>query len=281
MTTPPKPPGKPRKKPKATRPLIEARLANVAKAREKRWTGQGATPAMVEANRRNSQLSTGPRTEEGKARCSRNGWKHGRDSQALKLSFAQSNANAMANLFGKPCKTTCPRHPDNPDVTEPCTLVLDGLTRAGGNCLDKTVYVHALAAISDALENNSMDGMHAMMAAEGAKVMQLLHELTAEISKRGVLIPLPAVTKEGHVIREDDGSIVAMDYKLNPALPAFQKMLTEFGISLPEMLATPAAQSKAKSGKQTADALTSLLGDISARAGAPRGPLALPEPLED
>lgn len=275
--TEPKPP---RKKPKATQPMKDARVANVAKAREKRWRGQGATPAMVEANRRNAQLSTGPVTEEGKARSSRNAWKHGRDSRALRLSFAQSNVAALANLFGKPCKTTCPMHPSNPDCVNPCSLVEDGLTREGGSCLDKTVYVNALAAISDALENGSMDGMHAMLAAEGAKVMQLLQELTAEIAKRGVLIPIPAVTKEGEVVREDDGSIVAMDYKLNPALPAFQKLLAEFGISLPEMLATPASQSKAKSGKQVGDALTSLLGDISARAGVPRLP-ALPESQED
>jgi hypothetical protein len=272
MTRPPKKPGK---KPKATRPMIEARLANVAKARAARWHGQGATPAMVEANRRNAQLSTGPRTEEGKAATCRNGWKHGRDSRALKLQFAQSGANALANLFGKPCKTTCPMHPDNPDVESPCSLVLDGLTRAGKNCLDKTQYINALAAISNALESGEMSGVHAMLAAEGAKVMQILQQLSEEVATRGVLIPVPIVTKDGHVIREDDGTLTALEYRINPALPHFQKMLSDFGISLPEMLATPAAREKAKTGKQASDALSTLMGQIAERAGAPR-PNALP-----
>ena len=54
-------------------------------------------------------------------------------------------------LFGKPCVTTCPFHPDNPERKEkPCGLVLDGLTHAGGSCLDKTVYVHALESLMGA-----------------------------------------------------------------------------------------------------------------------------------
>ena len=272
-----KTPSRPRKKPKATRPLIEARLANIAKARENRWHGQGASDAMIEANRRSAQLSTGPRTEEGKAATCRNGWKHGRNSRALKLAFSDSATASMATLFGKPCLRSCQFHPDNPAVVKPCSLVEDGLTRAGGSCLDKTVYVNALVAISNALENGQMEGVHAMLAAEGAKVMQLLQQLTEEISKRGVLIPIPAVNKHGEVVREEDGSIIAMDMKLNPALPAFQKLLSDFGISLPEMLATPAARERAKSGKQTADALSTLMGQISGRAGAPRPALDLTE----
>lgn len=272
-----------RRKPRQSPEALKARLANLAKAREKRWRGQGATPAMVEANRRNAQLSTGPKTEAGKAAVCRNGWKHGRDSRALRLSFAQSGANALAHLFGKPCRTTCQFHPDNPEVERPCTLVLDGLTRAGGNCLDKTQYVNALAAISSALETGEMSGVHSMLAAEGAKVMQILQQLSEEVASRGVLIPVPIVTKDGNVIREEDGTLTALEYRINPALPHFQKMLSDFGISLPEMLATPAAREKAKTGKQASDALSTLMGQIAERAGAPR-PAALgelPSPEED
>lgn len=283
MTDTPRPPKRPRKKPKATRPAIEARLRNIAKARAARAARPiVVTERMVEANRRNAQLSTGPRTEEGKTASSRNAWKHGQDSRALRKSFANSGSESLAGLFGKPCKTTCPMHPDNPERTvAPCSLVEDGLTRAGGNCLDKTVYVNALAALADAMEAGHLGGVHAMMAAEGAKVMQLLHQMTEEISKRGILIPIPAVTKEGTVVLDEDGGIIAMDYKLNPALPAVQKMASDFGISLPEMLATPQAVSRAKTGKQAGDALSSLMGQIMGRAGAPKPAAALPAPLED
>ena len=42
-----------------------------------------ATPAQMEANRRNAQKSSGPRTEEGKARSSRNHLSHGFTSAAM------------------------------------------------------------------------------------------------------------------------------------------------------------------------------------------------------
>lgn len=225
--------------------------------------------------------STGPRTEEGKARASRNAWKHGMSSEAARVSFAQSGAASMARLFGKPCLTTCPMHPDNPARTEaPCSLVLDGLTRAGGTCLDKTVYVNALAAFADAMENNQLGGVHAWMAAEGAKVAQLLHELMAEISSKGLMVEIPMVTKLGDVVYDRDGNKQIADYKPNPMIPAYLKLLADFGVSLPEMLATPQSRSRAKTGEQAADTFQSLLGGIMQRAGAPIVGAAVPPALE-
>src|SRR5678815_1606287 len=94
---------------------------------------------QAKATEASRELSTGPKTEEGKAAVSRNGWKHGRYSAINRAHFGVG-ATSMAKLFGKPCRTTCPYHPENPERTEmPCSLVLDGLTHAGGSCLDKTV----------------------------------------------------------------------------------------------------------------------------------------------
>ena len=42
-----------------------------------------ATPAQIAANRRNAQRSTGPKTEEGKRRCSQNARKHGLSSRTF------------------------------------------------------------------------------------------------------------------------------------------------------------------------------------------------------
>lgn len=225
------------------------------------------TERELQQRRDRAALSTGPRTEEGKARASRNAWKHGMNSAAARVSFAQSGAAAMAQVFGKPCVRTCPIHPENPNRTpeHPCSLVLDGLTGAGGNCLDKSVYVSALAALADAMENNELGGVHAMLAAEGAKVMQLLHELMSEITTKGLMIPVPMVTKEGVVIRDEMGMPFVFDYKPNPMIPAYVKLLGDFGISLPEMLATPQAQNRAKTGEKAADTFQSLLGGIMGR----------------
>lgn len=234
-----------------------------------RIAGTPLTSRELAARRANAQRSTGPRTEEGKTASSRNAWKHGMTSAAAKTTFARHGASAMAQLFGKPCLTTCPMHPDNPDVQHPCSLVLDGLTHAGGNCLDKTVYVDALAALHDAMETSDLTGTHAMLAAEGGKVMQLLHELMNEITSKGLMVAVPMVTKDGDVVYDRDGKKEIAEYKANPMIPAYIKLLGDFGISLPEMLATPQSRQRAKTGEQAADTFQTMMGSIMQRGAVP------------
>lgn len=230
--------------------------------------------AQLAQRRAAAKRSTGPRTEDGKARSSRNAWKHGLNSAAANMAFTQGAAS-MAKFFGKPCLTTCPLHPDNPERTEnPCTLVLDGMTSAGGNCLDKTVYVHAYTAILDGMEG-TMEGMHHMLAAEGAAALQLIHQLRSEISANGISIPQYAVNKEGQVVRHPQtGEPLVLGYQVNPLWGVLLGMIDKMGISLPEMLATPAARSRAKLSEDAADAMTSVLGAIMQRANG--GARALP-----
>lgn len=232
------------------------------------------TEAQLAQRRAAAKRSTGPRTEAGKARSSRNAWKHGLDSAAAKMAFTQGAAS-MARFFGKPCLTTCPLHPDNPDRPEhPCALVLDGLTSAGGNCLDKTVYVHAYTAILDGMEG-SMEGMQHMLAAEGAAALQLIHQLRSEISNNGISIPQYAVNKDGDVVMDPKtGEKLILGYSVNPLWGVLLGMIDKMGISLPEMLATPAARSRAKLNENAADAMTSVLGAIMQRANG--GARALP-----
>lgn len=233
---------------------------------------------QLAANRANAQKSTGPRTEEGKTAASRNAWKHGRYSAVARAHF-KSGSESMAQMFGKPCKTSCPWHPQNPDGTEkPCALVLDGLTRAGGSCLDKTVYVNAFASLMSAMEKGDMEGAHGLMAAEGAAALQVLNQIRDELSTRGLMIPIYARTKEGQLLRDEEGAKIIDDFKMNPLLPQLITMLDRLGINLPEMLASPAARAKAKIGEEAADAMQTLLGGIMNRAGAPppRGGRVLP-----
>src|SRR5271157_6665797 len=48
-----------------------------------------ATAAQIEANRRNAQRSTGPKTDDGKARVGRNALKHGMAALTLMPSLPQ------------------------------------------------------------------------------------------------------------------------------------------------------------------------------------------------
>jgi len=61
-----------------------------------------ATEAQIEANRRNAQKSTGPRTPEGKARAAQNSRKHGFTSSAfavVRLEDMQETADLRADLI--------------------------------------------------------------------------------------------------------------------------------------------------------------------------------------
>lgn len=245
------------------------------KTRKKPGRKKGAplTERELAARRANTKLSTGPRTDAGKAISSRNAWKNGATSAIAKQSF-RNGANSVAQLFGKPCLRTCPMHPDNPDrdpATPLCSLVLDGVTNVGGNCLDKSVYLHAFNSLMDAMAEGSLDGMHAVLASEGAGMLQILSDLRTTIARDGLMVKIPMVDKNGNALRDEDGSLLYGDYRANPLLGALTTMMDKLGISLPEMLATPQSRARAKQGEDIGKGVQGLLGSIMQRAGAPQG----------
>lgn len=209
--------------------------------------------------------ATGPQTDEGKAASSRNGWKHGRYSAVNRAHFGLG-ANHVAKLFGKPCVTTCPFHPDNQERTEaPCSLVLDGLTHAGGSCLDKTVYVRALDSIMQVMTDGNMDGMHGVLAVELASNLQLLQHIRQQVAELGVVVPVYATDKEGNVVMLNGEPVIA-DMKANPILAHLIKLNESLGINFAEVLATPRARQKVSDQDDAADALQNIFGAIVGRA---------------
>lgn len=243
------------KKPKGKYTMSEAALAQ----------RRANAPIANEASR---ECSTGPRTEEGKANTSRNAWKHGRYSAVNRAQFGLG-ATSMAKMFGKPCLTTCPYHPDNPQREEkPCGLVLDGLTHAGGSCLDKTVYVHALDSLMQAMRDGEMDGMHGVLAKEVASNLQVIDAVRNAISEAGVYIPQFEITKDGEVILDPEtGKKLVADLKINPALFALAKLNDSLGINMAELMATPRQRERMAEADDAADGLQRAIGAIFARAG--------------
>ena len=216
-----------------------------------------------EASRKGAAAATGPKTEAGKAASSRNAWKHGMSSAVLKGHFDQG-LQPLVHAMGKPCRTTCPKYP--------CALVDEGHTKPGGSCLDKQTYVQAFGAIIDAVQNNAMEGVHGLMAAEIASTLQMLHDLKSQVTELGPMIGIPMIDADGNVVTREDGSEVMGKWVPNPGWPIVLKTLEVLGISLPELLATPQAKAKASVEEEKADAMQQALGGIFQRVGMARRP---------
>lgn len=214
--------------------------------------------AALAQRRAAAEHSTGPRTEEGKAASSRNAWKHGLCSRAN----GREDWKSLGALFGKPCRTTCRIYP--------CSLVEDGTTKPGQDCLDKTVYLGAFDAVLSAMEEGKIDSMHGMLASEAAGAFELLRDMREQIAEKGLMVFVPALTKEGATIPyidpETNETKLAGTYSVNPLFYHYAKLLSDMGINLPELLATPRAHKKADTDGETADAFSDMMERI-ARAG--------------
>ncbi|HZP86556.1 MAG TPA: hypothetical protein VFB54_07025 [Burkholderiales bacterium] len=222
-------------------------------------------PRAVEAAR---DMATGPTTDEGKAASSRNGWKHGRYSAVNRLHFGLGAAS-VSKMFGKPCVTTCPYHPDNPERTEhPCSIVLDGITRAGGSCLDRSVYLHAVDAMMRALQDGEFQGINGVLVTELAGNLQIIDSIRRAIAEHGVYISKYDVDRDGRVILDPrTGQPMVFELKVNPAILALAKFTDTLGLNFAELMVTPRARAKTEDDDEKRNAVHALLAGIGARMG--------------
>lgn len=230
------------------------------------------SPLALAQRRAAAARSTGPVTEEGKAASSRNAWKHGEYSAANQLMLESS----MVGHFGKPCRTTCPKHPDN-DPEHPCSLVLDGLTKAGGDCLDKTVYVEAFEAIMEYLNSDRLESMQGILGAQTAGAIELLQQVRNEIGEHGVLIKVSIFDKDGEPVIVNGEQ--ACKVVLNPALAQYTKLLDSLGLNLPQLLATPAARKRVANPEEANDPVADMFTRLLERGGS-KGPVKRHEVIE-
>lgn len=185
------------------------------KVRKRPYT---VSPAVLERNRQNAQHSTGPVTEEGKAASSRNAWKHGQ------------NARRRALLFGKPCKSTCPKFP--------CSLVDEGEVSPGADCLDKEHFIHNLKAFEEAVYDGKLDGLKDLAGATLAGTVSIIQELQYSVLTDGVYMKSEKIDK--------DGNIIGYELKPNPSLLPLGNLLKAAGLTLPDFMLTPREVQKVK-----------------------------------
>jgi hypothetical protein len=191
--------------------------------------------AALEARRTNAQLSTGPVTPEGKAASSMNAWKHGLHARKRILSL------------GKPCRTTCPQYP--------CSLVDDGATQPGANCLDKEYMLHTVNALSKALADGDLTDLKQVITLQLGGTLQVIDELQASILEYGVYMKSEKIGKSGE--------ITGYEIKPNPSLLPLSNLLKAAGVTMPDFMITPAAVEKQKDDKEAA----ATLADIFRSAG--------------
>lgn len=188
------------------------------------------SPAALEARRHNAQKSTGPTTDEGKSRCAKNAWRHGKYAGTRILGL------------GKPCKSTCNQYP--------CSLVEEGTTSPGGDCLNKEHLYEACLAIERALLQKDQAGLNELIVYELAESMQVIRELRRAILEDGVIVKSERIDKEGKVIGHE--------IKPHPALLALPNLMKNFGLTLPDFMLTPAAIQRVQTDKETADTLADI-----------------------
>lgn len=235
--------------------------------RQKRQLSQAELEQRRAASRKGAAAATGPRTPEGKARSSRNSWKHGLTSAVHKQHFGDG-MNALLGSMGKPCLSTCPKYP--------CHAVESEITAPGGVCMDKERYVNTFMAIIDAVENHAMEGVNALMATEVASTLQMLHDMKAKCADLGPMIGIQAITAEGVAVYDRENKPVMAKWVPNPGWPVVLKTLEVLGISLPELLATPQSKARAKVEGEQVDAVQQLMGGIFQRAAAAKLPAGAP-----
>ena len=239
---------------KNKKPLSEAQLRQRREAASRPRT---RSPEAQAQSRAAAALSTGPRTEAGKAASSRNAYVTGEYSAIAKTEMWKQAGIGM--LF-KPCKTTCPKHPSN-NPEAPCSLVEDGTTRAGQDCLDKQIYVEVFNGIINTLESGDVAHLHGMQAHELAMYVQMSHDVREKIRTDGLLYKKLFIDKKtGQPIPDpsNDGEYLG-ELREHPLLVHWYKMAEKMGINFPELLATPKAAAAAKSDKETVDAAQELV----------------------
>ena len=188
------------------------------------------TPAALEARRQNAQKSTGPTSAEGKDVSARNAWKHGLHSRNRVLGF------------GKPCRTTCPHYP--------CSLVNDGDTAPGKDCLDKEYLAETMNALSAALETGDLNQLKGVVTLQLGQSLQVIDELQASILQYGVYMKHEKLNKEGEVIGHE--------LKPNPSLLPLSNLLKAAGVTLTDFMVTPKEINRDKSDREAVETVADI-----------------------
>lgn len=162
----------------------------------------------------------------------RNNWKHGL--------YARDFANRL-----KPCKSSCPNYP--------CSMVKEGLTAPGGDCLDKAELMQFFRAVHTAITTKNTDDFNGYSALLIANSMKILQDMQEAILQDGTVLKREKRTKEG----------LQIEYVMHPALQALPKLIADLGMHPHEFMITPKAIAKQDTEEEGLKTLADLMSGVA------------------
>lgn len=189
------------------------------------------TPEVIEQRRNAGKAPKGDAV-------ARNSWKHGRYSKNKLLAMIP------------PCRTTCRDHP--------CSLVDEGKTKPGGDCLDKQEVIQVFASIMTAIKNRKegdQEGFEAELGLLNASNLMIYRKIQQAITEDGVMLRDADINKEGEVI--------GYHLKPHPLILSLIKMSGEMGITPRDLGITPKERARNKSDEKGAESLDKFLSGLT------------------
>lgn len=179
------------------------------------------------------QLSTGPRTEEGKAATARNLEGHPTAEEALRTRF-----NAMKHGMAARTATYFPAKPDRYAFCERCE-VDRGWCAQQAACVKQTEIFLLHHAAFDKRDPKVLSGLHADLQASLTAMLQMAIQ---EVLGQGITITQPRVEldREGTPVTltyldEQGKRQYIMNRQSNPAIKAVTELVSRLGLSMTDL----------------------------------------------
>lgn len=172
----------------------------------------------------------------------RHAWKHGRYAKTMLTRI-------------KPCLRSCTRYP--------CTLVKEGATKFGGDCLDAAELLHIIRSVHRVLanpeENEDFKEIAAVNIGNSIRVLEMLQE---DILRDGTMIRSKKFDKNGACYQEE--------IKLHPSLYAIPKMIADLGLTPDQFMITPKSQARNQNEEDAVKSISDLMKSAGEQLAAAR-----------
>lgn len=159
----------------------------------------------------------------------RNNWRHGM--------YAENFIGKM-----KPCLSTCSHYP--------CSLVDEGKTKPGEDCLDKVEVLQFYRAVHKAVKDKDYEEFNDLAALQIGNTIKVIDMLIEDLLRDGTVVRREKYDAKGNLV---------IEYVTHPSLLALPKLIADLGLTPAEFMITPRAIDKGNTERETAKSLAELM----------------------